>query len=240
MEGHHLFLERKSKLKGPKGQNFFMQTSVVNHMRMLCTKFGWNWPKLNFGRFLRPWWGRFWPNFIFVRNFKDLAPRTLHVKYEVIWTSGSWEEDFLRLTQFLPLLPLLGPYGAMPFSFANLKRLPMGMLCAKFGWNPSIGSWEEVEKVKKYNWSLFCPLKGPKGGPETFFMQTSVVNHMRMLCTKFGWNWPKLNFWPFSAPPGGAVFDPISFSFANFEYLAPRTLKEKWSIWTSGSWEEDF
>ena len=131
--------------------------------------------------------------------------------------------------------------GATPFSFANLKRLSMGMLCAKFGWNPSSGSWEEVENVKTYNWSLFCPLKGPKGGTGIFFMQTSVLHHWGMLCTKFGWNRLKLNFPPFSATPSGAVYDPISFSFANFVDLALRTLNIKYEvIWTSGSWEEDF
>ena len=72
--------------------------------------------------FSAPWWGCFSPKFIFIWNLEDLALMTLLFKHEVIWTSGSWEEDFLWFTKFLtPFAPSSAPYGGNALFLRNLE-----------------------------------------------------------------------------------------------------------------------
>ena len=64
------------------------------------------------------------------------------------------------------------------------------MLCAKFGWNSVSGSGVE-------DFFLFCQCifaisyLFPLGkGRSPLFEQTWIPSNPRMLCSKFGWNWP--------------------------------------------------
>ena len=63
------------------------------------------------------------------------------------------------------------------------------MLCAKFGWNWLSGSGEEdflILSMYFHHFIIISPLKRP--GP---FIWTNLNPlHLRMLCAKFGWNWP--------------------------------------------------
>ena len=96
-------------------------------------------------------------------------------------------------------------------------------------------------KEELYMLPLFSPLWPPQGEITTFFYTNFDCHHQGILSTKFGQNWWKLNFCPFLAPPGGAVFGPNFFSFANFVGLSLRTLNIKYEDnLTIGSWEENF
>ena len=71
----------------------------------------------------------------------------------------------------------------------NLNPPHPRMLCAKFGWNWSSGSGEEDFLISSIYFSLFHNyLSLEKGGP---FIWTNLNPlHPRILCAKFGWNWP--------------------------------------------------
>ena len=76
-----------------------------------------------------------------------------------------------------------------PFIWTNLNPLQPRMFCAMFGWNWASGSGEEDFKISSMYFHYFViisPLK--RAGP---FIWTKLNPlHLRMLCTKFGWNWP--------------------------------------------------
>ena len=63
------------------------------------------------------------------------------------------------------------------------------MLCAKIGWNWLSGSGEEdflISSVYFHYFIIISPWK--RAGP---FIWTNLNPlHLRMLCAKFGWNWP--------------------------------------------------
>ena len=63
------------------------------------------------------------------------------------------------------------------------------MLCAKFGWNWLSGSGEEDFLISSMYFHYFVIISLWKGaGP---FIQTNLNPfYPRMLCAKFGWNWP--------------------------------------------------
>ena len=63
------------------------------------------------------------------------------------------------------------------------------MLCAKFGWNWQSGSREEDFKIlSMYFHYLVIIFPWKRAGP---FIWTNLNSlHARMLCDKFGWNWP--------------------------------------------------
>ena len=83
----------------------------------------------------------------FEKNFNPLHPRLLCAKFGWNWFSGSWGEDFyifvnvfLLFQNYLPLEKSGGP------SFEQTwVSLQSRMLCAKFGWNWSHGSWEDFK-----------------------------------------------------------------------------------------------
>ena len=89
-------------------------------------------------------WKRVGP-VIWKKNFNPLHPRLLCAKFGWNWFSGSWGEDFyifvnvfLLFQNYLPLEKSGGLHLNKLESFFS-KR----MLCAKFGWNWSHGSWED-------------------------------------------------------------------------------------------------
>ena len=76
-----------------------------------------------------------------------------------------------------------------PFIWTNLNPLHPRMLYAKFGWNWPSGSGEEdflISSMYFRNFVIISPWK--RVGP---FIWTHLNPlHPRMLCAKFGWNWP--------------------------------------------------
>ena len=75
-----------------------------------------------------------------------------------------------------------------PFIWTNLNTLYPRMHCAKFGWNWLSGSGEDFFNF----FNVFLPfgnyLPLERGGG---FIWTNLnPHHPRMLCAKFGWNWP--------------------------------------------------
>ena len=78
-----------------------------------------------------------------------LHPSMLCAKFGWNWPSGSGEEDFLISSTHFRYFVIISPSKRMgPFIWKNLNPLHPRMLCAKFGWNWSSGSWEEDENVK--------------------------------------------------------------------------------------------
>ena len=78
---------------------------------------------------------------------------------------------------------------AGPFIWTNLNPLHPRMLCAKFGWNWLSGSGEEDFKISSMYFYYFVIVSpGKRAG--TFNWSKLNPLHSRMLCAKFGWNWP--------------------------------------------------
>ena len=78
---------------------------------------------------------------------------------------------------------------AWTFILTNLNLLHPRMLCAKFGWNWAQWFWRKIFLNFIYVFSLFrnyLPLE--RSGP--FIWSNLNPLHPRMLCAKFGWNWP--------------------------------------------------
>ena len=77
---------------------------------------------------------------------------------------------------------------AWPFIWTNLNLIHPMMLCVKFGWNWPCGSGEE--DFQNFNNIFTLSLLSPLGkGCGSSFEQTWIP-FKRMLCIKFGWNWP--------------------------------------------------
>ena len=127
--------------------------------RMLCAKFGWNWPSgsgeedflissmyFHYFVIISPW-KRAGP-FMWI-NLNPLHPRMHCAKFGWNWLSDSGEEDFLISSMYFHYFVIISPWKrAGPFIWTNLNPLHPRMLCAKFGWYwPSI-SGEEDENVK--------------------------------------------------------------------------------------------
>ena len=70
-------------------------------------------------------------------------------KFEWIWSSGSEEEDFLKLSTYFHYLVIISPWKwEGPFIWTNLNSLNTKMIFVRFGWNWPSGSGEEDENVK--------------------------------------------------------------------------------------------
>ena len=106
------------------------------------------------------------------------------------WLGGSGEEDFLFSSMYFHHFIIIFPWKrAGPFIWLNLNPLHPMMPCAKFGWNWPSGSGEEDFLISSMYFSYFVIISpSKKVGP---FIWT-ILNplHPRMLCAKFGWNWP--------------------------------------------------
>ena len=78
---------------------------------------------------------------------------------------------------------------AGPFLWTIVNPLHPKLLCAQFGWNWPIGSGEEDFLIlSMYFRYLVIISPWEKAGP--FFWTNLIPLHPRMLCAKFGWNWP--------------------------------------------------
>ena len=78
---------------------------------------------------------------------------------------------------------------ARPFIWTNLNPLYPMMLCAKFGWNWPSGSGEEEFLISSMYFRYFVIISLWKKA-WTFILTNLNLLHPRMLCAKFGWNWP--------------------------------------------------
>ena len=75
--------------------------------------------------------------------------RVLPYKFQLYWSDSFIEEDFLIIPIFFEYFLIISPLDRVwPFVWTNLNLLHPVMLCAKFGWNRSSGSWQEDENVK--------------------------------------------------------------------------------------------
>ena len=101
-----------------------------------------------------------------------------------------WRKRFLNFVYVFSLLRIISPWKkAGPFIWINLNPLHPRMLCAKFGWNWLSGSGEEDFLISSMYFRYFIIISPWKRvGP---FIWTNLNPlHPRMLCAKFGWNWP--------------------------------------------------
>ena len=75
-----------------------------------------------------------------------------------------------------------------PFIWTNLNTLNLRMLCAKFGWNWPYGSGRIFFNFPMY-FCYFLIISPWKRAWPFFWTNLNTLNP-RMLCAKFGWNWP--------------------------------------------------
>ena len=118
-----------------------------------------------------------------------LEKKMLCAKFGWNWSSASGE-DFLYTSMYFRYFVIISPWNrAGPFIWTNLNPLHPRMLCAKFGWNWLSGSGEEdflISSMYFHYFVIISPWK--RAGP---FIWTNLNPlHPRMLCVKFGWNWP--------------------------------------------------
>ena len=82
-------------------------------------------------------------------NFNPFQPMMHCAKFGWNWPSASGEEDFYISSMYFRYFAIISSWKrAGPFIWTNLNPLYPRMLCAKFGWNWTIGSGEEDENVK--------------------------------------------------------------------------------------------
>ena len=118
------------------------------HPRMLCAKFGWNWPSgsgeedflisstyFRYFVIISPW-KRAGP-FIWT-NLNPLYPRMLCAKFGWIWPSGSWEED----------------KNVPSFRQRQRQRTTDKFWSEKLTW--VFGSGELNKGEDLYFWTIFC------------------------------------------------------------------------------------
>ena len=134
---------------------FFWKILNPLHLRMLCTKIGWNWlsgsgeeefiiSSMYFHYFLiiSPW-KRTGP--FICTNLNPLHIRMLcAIEFSLNWPRGSREEGFKILSMYFLYFVIISPWKRTgPFVSTNLNPLHPRLLCAKFGWNWLSGSGEE-------------------------------------------------------------------------------------------------
>ena len=140
--------------------------------------------KKNITKLMRIYWFFIW------RNLNPYHPRMLCAKFGWNWPSGSWEEDFLISSMYFRYFVIISPWKRTgPFIWRNLNPLHPRMLCAKFGWNWPSGSWEEDFLISSMYFRYFV-LISPWKRARPFIWTNLNLLHPRMLCAKFGWNWP--------------------------------------------------
>ena len=122
------------------------------HPRMLCAKFGWNWPSgsgeedfsissIYFRHFLFPW-KRAGP-FIWIK-LNPLHPRMICAKFNWTLLRGSGEEDFFILSMYFRYFVIISPWKrAGTVIWTKLNPVHPRMPRAKFGWNWLSGSGED-------------------------------------------------------------------------------------------------
>ena len=130
-------------------------------------------------------------NWFFIwTNLNPLHPRMLFAKFVWNWPSGSGEEDFLILSMYFRCSLIISPLKrAGPFIWTNLNSLYPRMLCAKFGWNWPSGSGEEDLLISSTYFRYFVIISPWKRAGPLIWTNLNPL-HPRVLCAKFGWNWP--------------------------------------------------
>ena len=120
----------------------------------------------------------------------------------------------------------------MPFIWTNLNPLHPRMLCAKFGWNWPSGFGEEDFLISSMYFQYFVIISPWKReGP--FILTNLNPLHQRMLCAKFGWNWPSG-----SGEEDFFHFVNVFSLFRNYRRRQRRTTDKFWSekiTWAFGS-----
>ena len=75
------------------------------------------------------------------------------------------------------------------FIWRNLNPLHPRMICAGIGWNWLIGSGEEDFLISSMYFHYFVIISPWKRAGPIIWTNLNPL-HPRMLCAKFGWNWP--------------------------------------------------
>ena len=123
-------------------------------------------------------------------NLNSLHPRMLCVKFGWNWLRGSGEEDFLILSMYFCCSLIISPWKRVgPFIWTNLNPFYPRMLCAKFGWNCPSGSGGEDFLITSIYFRYFVIISPWKRAVPFIWTDLNPL-HPRMLCAKFGWNWP--------------------------------------------------
>ena len=90
-------------------------------------------------------------------NFNPLQPMMHCAKFGWNWPSASGEEDFYISSMYFRYFAIISSWKrAGPFIWTNLNPLYPRMLCAKFGWNWTVGSGG-------LKFGVAYHLKGPAG-----------------------------------------------------------------------------
>ena len=114
----------------------------------------------------------------FVSNLVEIGPLVLEKKI------------FSISSKYFHYFVIISPWKRVgPFIWINLNPLHPRMLCAKFGWNWPCGSREEDFLISSMYFRYFVIISPwKKVGPFTWSNLDPL--HPRMLCAKFGRNWP--------------------------------------------------
>ena len=73
----------------------------------------------------------------------------LCARFDLYWTCGSEEEDFLVSSLYFKYFVIISPWKrAWPFIWINLNHFHLRMLCYKFGWNWPSGSGVNVKSLQ--------------------------------------------------------------------------------------------
>ena len=100
-----------------------------------------------------------------------------------------WESNFFNFINVFYLSLIISPLKrAGPFIWTKLNTLHPRMHCANFGWNWPSGSEEDFLNFV----NVFCYFVIISPGKRAAPCNWTNLNplHPRILCAKFGWNWP--------------------------------------------------
>ena len=115
-------------------------------------------------------------------NLNPIHPRMLCAKFGWNWSSDSGEEDFLISSMYFRYFVIISPWkraGPTWISFTRRCILPSLV---------EIGSVVLFKILSMYFYYLVIISPWKREGP---FIWTKLNPlHPRLLCAKFGWNWP--------------------------------------------------
>ena len=127
--------------------------------------------------------------FILKKNLNFLYPRMLYARFGWNWPCNTEVENFQIFSIYFNYFAIISPWGrVLAFICTNLNSIYPRMLCTKFGWNWSSSFKERIFEYFQYNFpiSLLSPLWE---GLSPAWTNLNLLL-LRMLCAKFGWNWP--------------------------------------------------
>ena len=105
-------------------------------------------------------------------------------------TQRFWRRRFLNFVNVFSLF-----YNYLPlekggaFHLTNLNPLHPRIPCAKYGWNWPSSSGEEDFLISSMYFHYFVIIYPWKRAGSFIWTNLNPL-HPKMLCTKFGWNWP--------------------------------------------------